>query len=166
MKFLKKLKKMHKSNKLYLAKYLPVEGEIKEGMKYILTKSLGLGAYKEGYIGTAAIDFTKEAQEDQGGKILKLFLCSRDIQVGDKVFEILADKSIGEEFEWTEEIHKHNHQFIEDGDVFKVIGEISPEATWVKEGDEFAEDEVDIYDVSHLPMSVCHIKCPTCKYFH
>lgn len=124
------------------AKYLPIEGEIKKGMKYILTKSLGLGAYTEGYTGTAAIDFTKEAQECQGGKILKLFLCSRDIQVGDRATEKLA---IGEYEEF--QIDTENDIFpdmIVAGNQFKIIGEISSEAIWVKEGDEFDEDQVFI----------------------
>ncbi len=67
----------------------------------------------------------------------KLFLCSRDIQVGDKVFEILSDETIGEEFEWTLGIDKYNSQYKED--CFKVIGEISPNAAWVKEEDEFED---------------------------
>src|SRR5688572_13257454 len=68
------------------------------------------------------------------GKV-KLFLCSKDIQIGDTVKSLLADKSgyIDNHMNTTPEELK---QSILDGD-FKVIGEISPEATWVKEGDEF-----------------------------
>ena len=72
---------------------------------------------------------------------VKLFLCSRDIQVGDIV------QTEGIEEREVKFIAKDGTLFFTNGDdcnpefCFKVIGEISLEATWVKEGDEFDEDD-------------------------
>lgn len=115
--------------KKYFAKFLPVEREIKKGDK---------AQYRTGEI----ISYDVQLNTDNLKKV-KLFLCSRDIQVGDSVFEILSDKTLGDEFIWTEDINKYNYQYIEDDIVFKVIGEISPEAIWVKELMEFDEDEIE-----------------------
>jgi len=142
--------------KPYFAKLVPVEGPIKAGDKYILGKSLGLAAYGKGYIGTAVIDFTPEAQRDQEAKILKLFLCSRDIKVGDKakwsksdpwgvISEIGGSRENGDDYIVIKDYE--NGQKLNPNDCtfessYKIIGPISPEATWVKEGDEFDENEV------------------------
>lgn len=66
--------------------------------------------------------------EDINGK---LFLCSLNIT----------------EQDWKSEETVRIYQDAKEpaGSRFKIIGEISPEATWVKKGDEFAEDEVKIY---------------------
>jgi hypothetical protein len=132
--------------KPYFAKYIPVEGPIKAGDRYVIRKSLGLGAYTDGYIGTAAIDFTPEAQRDQEASILRLYLCSRDIKVGDKDVHTQIMQSEGEEI-----IHevKYDYQLemmkglAEANNLvpYKVIGPISPQATWMKEGAELEEDE-------------------------
>lgn len=162
--------------KQYFAKYLPVEGEIKKGTRYRIGKSLGLGAYGEGYIGTAAIDFTPNAQRDQQANIVKLFLCSRDIQVGDEVYaepQAIDNYSKGLRLQVNDIL---DHVYLDDlskkvykipileyisnpshpqtvgmtrewvmGNLWKVIGEISPEATWIKEGDEFDENEIEAF---------------------
>ena len=94
--------------KPYFTKYLPVEVEIKEGEPFDTI----VGIY---------------------GKKMKLFLCSRDIQVGD-TFHSFSGMS---ELKWDGKFQLHP-------DDFKVIGEISNEATWVKEGDEFDESEIKI----------------------
>ena len=132
--------------KKYFAKYLPVEGEIKEGdkakEKYSINPKIVnvIAVNVDGLVNCEGQDlwYAPEALQK-----VKLFLCSRDIAVGDKVYEELADGTYGEEFEWTEEINKYNSTDC----VFKVIGEISPEATWVKEGDEFDEDELGIKEI-------------------
>lgn len=146
-------------SKQYFAKYLPVEGEIRKGMKYILTEGSNLGAYTTGYIGTAAIDFIPEAQEFQGGKILKLFLCSRDIQVGDKVRsfnypeqeerEVMklrtSKKLVGAE-NHSEIYHLADIQYPNEintaavSNFFKVIGEIL--TLGIIENQEFTEKEI------------------------
>lgn len=112
----------------YFAKYLPVEGEIKEGQTGISVNNATYTHYE--HLGK---DY---------GKPAKLFLCSRDIQIGDKVFGLLLDKSGYKEHTLTNSTDEVKLA-IESGD-FKVIGEISPEATWVKEGDEFEQYEVAI----------------------
>jgi len=106
----------------YFAKHLPVEGEVK------FANSVSCPAFN-------------------------LSLCSRDIQIGDEVWEEGIDSPIGEE------VLKIAHDGIygnvaiyrlEDGsqtsdfctNLFKVIGEISKAARWVKEGDEFDEDQI------------------------
>ena len=47
----------------------------------------------------------------------------------------------------------------------KIIGEVSQDAKWVKDGMEFSQEDIDIYDVSHLPVNVIHFKCPHCGTF-
>lgn len=79
---------------------------------------------------------------------LKLFLCSSDIQIGDKVkyknimpsIELLVVEG------QPKDIFETTLGEVEDRGGFKVIGEISPEALWVKEGDRFSEEEIS--DVS------------------
>lgn len=139
------------------AKYRPVEGEIKKGdnfwiknvkgknslfekvephpeWKILEEDGLHLSAKKVGTELVMTVAITECTK-------VKLFLCSRDIQVGDKVL----DKN-GKEWE-TAELQKdffdNKKQALESG-LYKVIGEISPEATWVKEGDEFDEEDVQI----------------------
>lgn len=155
----------------YFAKYLPVEGEIKEGDKVFYTgKQLDfpeavyevLDNVKQKMsvksAGGLGIEYTKTPTTGAYLKIgynifvgehlqkVKLFLCSRDIQVVDKVFCL--------------DVHYNNplhppEKYIDpwrirgEGDTckacIKVIGEISPEAVWVKEGDEFDEDQVEFW---------------------
>jgi hypothetical protein len=120
--------------KQYFAKYLPVEGEIKEG-------DIVIG---------------------MDGKKVKLFLCSRNIQVGDKVLDIRTNT-------WKEvnnscgvELYKQKPNDIQ----FKVIGEISPNAKWVKEGDEFEENDWDYSEEEDdKGEKVIKIGCPCCGDF-
>lgn len=138
--------------KTYLAKYLPVEGKIKPPC--IVLETLMSGK-KELF----QVDNLNDINEGQQ-VLAKLFLCSRDIQVGDKIRYF---KNINTEF--TASIWDTK----ESGgtESFKIIGEISHDAVWVKEGDEFDEDEVSSFGVVvGNPINGIQIKCPTCKYFH
>jgi hypothetical protein len=170
--------------KKYFAKYLPVEGEPKEGDMVI---------YKE-------VGWTENYEEALKAAVygdpipikVKLFLCSRDIQVGDEVHIPYPSGEV--------RIKPTEASIIAIGNVaaknngYKVVGEISPEATWVKEGDEFNEEEVkrvvcianpfgetSWYDKpldfipelgvrnEHSYMYIAthiEIKCPTCRKFH
>ncbi len=136
-------------NKKYFAKYLPVEGEIKEGD--LVTNNVAIWEHKN-----------SDKHKYGTHKKVKLFLCSRDIQVGDKIQNIHDPLK----YEWATarakvEGHCLRHDFIaewydpefsdndEDNhfaayssnkDWFKVIGEISPDATWIRENDEFDKD--------------------------
>lgn len=171
--------------KKYFAKYLPVEGEIKEGDYWIgdgisipkqatrLEEKASEAAQK-----AFGIKYRKDFLKLKNAKKVKLFLCSKDIQVGDKFFD---ERFLGEEFEVESECHLHK---LTDGKRFKIIGEISPNATWVKEGDEFDEEDIFMtyvddagtvwkntevgaltgYTGEFTPR--CMLKCPTCKTFH
>jgi hypothetical protein len=122
-------------NKKYFAKYLSVEGEIKEGDpvqidggQVILYSSKWQNTFRK---------FNR--------KKVKLFLCSRDIQVGDKV--TFNDGT-------TSEVPKDYPLYIlrEGSACTKVIGEISSNASWVKEGDEFDEEDIKYHCVFVNPF--------------
>lgn len=161
-------------DKPYFTKYLPVEEETEEGDYYI--SHLHTTPEKMGGINLWSFPIQK----------VKLFLCSRDIQIGDKV-----RKQDSEEFEWTMMMDS----CIPSDKVFKVLGEVSPQAIWVKEGDEFSEEEIGIqtfytYDengsglrsglakvgesifvggrgvITSIDKVIVLIKCPTCGTFH
>jgi len=110
----------------YFAKYLPVEGEIKKEDRQIDSK------------GNISV-FTSVSMNILGEtyKKVKLFFCSRDTQVGDK--DVHWDEAT------TDIVDKLDVKLGKEAGAFKVIGEISPEATWVKEGDEFNENEIQRY---------------------
>lgn len=116
-------------NKPYFTKCLPVEGEIIKGDKYFSN---------EGKVENAIV----EGPYHQWLKRAKLFLCSRDIQVGDEYF-------IGDGVKYycktvkNGKVHAQAPMIADLKDCYKVIGEISPKATWVKEGMEFDEDEIE-----------------------
>jgi len=121
------------------AKWLPIEGEIKEGDLYF-NENNELRKAIFNWVGRTELSLKVEVQ---GRPKAKLFLVSRDIQVGDKVwvkeyndyyqvsnikgklFEILSVGWLSQE------------------EIIKVIGEISPAAVpFIKEGDEFDEDDL------------------------
>ena len=133
------------------AKYLTVEGEIE--VPCIVLETLTNGKTELFQVDNLN-DINLETQ-----KLAKLFLCSRDIQVGDKVqknpsnwlisdfdswgrgdglaevLEIIDDSTIDVRWEGGRCYETPN-------EVLKVIGEISPKAVWVTEGMEFDEDEI------------------------
>lgn len=151
------------------AKYLPIEGEIK---KY--DNALNPSNKKVVRVNAACLKnlVTRE------WKKVKLFLCSRDIQVGDKV-KIEGGFKNNYIIDRKEQITELN---------YKVIGKISSDAVWVTEGMEFDEDEWSLFGYySNTPYVleglmknpeyqeeykemyhdfVVKIKCPTCKQFH
>jgi len=134
----------------YFIKYLPVEGEINEGDKFLdHTDNLIKDAHIPEIYNNPHVPYF------DGYKKVKLFLCSRDIQKTDKeiyvhkpdgseatkveLIDIISDKEItAVMFKWGEQTPGTLIQ-----NTFKVIGEISPEAKWVKEGDEFDEEEIE-----------------------
>jgi hypothetical protein len=183
-------------NSLYFAKYLPVEGEIKEFERAHLTEEIEienpkigtdvvttsdhlsfLFKDKQGYHfcvkkhhGTGASGITLQIGEF---KKVKLFLCSRNLQVGDKVRITFSDK----EWEVVDIVGawrlKNGEEIIgtTPSETFKVIGEISPNALWVKEGDEFDENQLEAqgvgvnWDKSGSGYKF-KIKCFNCGRFH
>lgn len=154
----------------YFTKYLPVEGEIEEG-DVIMQKSDSnimkcrkrqlTGLECSGYDGFHSTElFTK----------VKLFLCSRDIQVGDKIFCESTQR-----FGVASTIIKDNQNTISylsikykpeqktgwaifPDEAFKVIGEISLDAlSYVKEGDEFTDGQIKL-DIRQKRECLCEVK--------
>ncbi len=131
--------------KTYFAKYLPVEGEMKMGDKIFFKEDNTRGLLSEGGLPEWVINKCVEKKHKTG----KLFLCSRDIRVGDELWTgrkettlVFEDGANGrDEGNWC-----HLSAAIS-GHYFKVIGEISPEATWVVEGDEFKRDSLSAHGV-------------------
>jgi hypothetical protein len=164
----------------YFAKYLPVEGEIKDKDFYRVEGITTLWKNQTG--GTDTSEFTcypVERWYDKKVSPVKLFLCSRDIQVGDSACAKGTFHNIAG-FEWKEH-HAKEYNNNADGYYYKVIGEISPEAVWVTEGMEFDEDDlvfkrvdrengggwkyVEVEDTAGFP-TIVEIKNPSCKHFH
>lgn len=136
----------------YFAKYLPVEGEIKkEGGDWVTDgKNIckceshdGVGLNCTAYFGTH--DFANF-------KLVKLFLCSRDIELKGN--------------------NTNEYQYTKDGS-YKVIGEISSGAlSYVKEGMEYEHNEVFLNGIgqnwnSKTPLGkhIVKIKGP-CGHYH
>jgi hypothetical protein len=170
--------------KLYFTKYLPIGGEIREG-----DKAIDKNIHHPNNIVTLSFDKYGNASDGRGVyssdglkklKKVKLFLCSRDIQVGDEVQLYKEGFKLGEKVVIKT---KDNLNLAKMAMGFRVIGEISPEAKWVKEGDEFDKDEVTIcwykgdkfwlyFQNWEVPRTegeyhiVCKIKCDKCETFH
>ena len=158
----------------YFTKYLPLEGEINLEDSYLLRVDSSI--QKGDFI--LKNDGSTRSKLDMlcKGSILKvkLFLCSRDIQVGDKIWHTsLKEQDICEDIV-EEAIHiksdREGH-YSSMNQWFKVLGEISSGAIWVKEGDEFEEDQIRITSArfSHSDPrrgDIVHTKCPTCNTFH
>ena len=101
----------------------------------------------------------------------KLYLITRDIQVGDKY---LTAPDYQKERVCEDASYSFEH-------CVKVIGEISPEAVWVKEGDEFEEEDIQkgggyilfFYEgmthwskIKDDDAKFVKLKCPTCFTYH
>lgn len=154
-------------NKLYFAKYLPVEEEIREG-DLLLTKKGDVYIHYKKYI--TGLPYPVMQIVSPEDKKVKLFLCSRDITIGDKLYPLegAEDQKEGAEMTCAQDVvvFKRNR-------AFKVIGEISPEATWVKEGDEFEGEGIDFvpvvsdedYKVERTGRIFYIVKGP-CGHFH
>jgi len=147
----------------YFTKYLSIDGKIQKD-DFLLQNDVGI---------TQCLSDTEgERLTKTGYKKVKLFLCSRDINYKDKFF--FKDNP-------TEMINKggldsDDRYWVSDGETlyskgecFKVIGEISPEAIWVKEGDEFEQNQIKInYPPTLLSSNntMITIKCSQRNSFH
>lgn len=114
------------SNKLYFSKWLPVEGEIKQGDWMIG------GAEDESFGQVWQNDNHFISPED---KKVKLFLCTRDIKVGDSTFSFESNGFGPIGFHECADI-----QSCEMHNCISVIGEILTPG--IKEGQEFTEKEI------------------------
>lgn len=115
----------------------------------------------------------------------KLYIVTQDYSTTDLVvykdnlYEFDTVLSFTKYHTWTD------HGVAKKQDFFKVIGEISPKASWVKDGDSFEEDEIQLVRICHDydgNQGYCFhcerskecgsqdfkvlIKCSNCKYFH
>lgn len=186
--------------KPYFAKWIPVEGEIKEG-DWFLWKDEGTDSpHLFRCVGLTGEDhlqvkwsketgcYWRDTLNESGygdwnkafAKKVKLFLCSNDIQVGDK-FRLISNQSkefeaskveigSGESYFPKEMLIYHKEDQVQYwfhlNACFKVIGEISPEAIWVKEGDKFDSSEISfMWDTGENSQGWFRIKGP-CGHFH
>lgn len=195
-------------SKKYFAKYLPIEGEIKEGDWFLwqdegtvipyLFKCIGtdgvhlkvkwgieVGSYRNGIDRGEINEYGYGDWNKSFAKKVQLFLCSRDIQIGE-TFILLSnplgfapkERVMDRLFEKVIEENPMLSDFI-----FKVLGPISPKATWVKEGDELDENDllvlewggssirmpINMVDFSKLDIGTTYPKIlvkGSCGYFH
>ena len=158
----------------FITKYLPAEGEIKEGV--IVIDKYGLTYPINNYIATHPL--LDEIIERNGMKPAKLNLCTRDIQVGDLITFRMGDHS---DYPWIEastpikEITERYIILTDNGsgeiaidklnnfNYLKVLGEISKEAVWLTDNmteedfvqvSELMEYEDDYYDDDNKRVSV------------
>lgn len=135
----------------YFTKYLPVEDEIKEGDKIYFKHDGSRGLMNERGLPKWVIDKCKE----RGYKTGKLFICTKDIKVGDKVVKDASNWKSNDFDSWGRgEGEAEVLEVIPDIDlrweggrawedlkqILKVVGEVSPKAEWVKEGHTWGED--------------------------
>lgn len=132
--------------KEFFAKYLPVPGEIKESDRAfwnVQTNRVFAPSLDEKNIGNwkSLLRKVRTAQH----RPVKLFLCTRNIQVGDEVMDINSNQTfIVGNIKGDEVYDKKDNWVRLKKNCIKVIGEISPKATWVTEGDEFDKNEINI----------------------
>lgn len=126
-------------NKIYFAKFIPVEEKINEGDIIIYSKLLNHFPIK--WLGGDLIGTEKK---------VKLFLCSRDIKEGNKVYGTILNgdniyiNSNAPGYNFKEDRHYISLDEAILMKAYNVVGEISPEAIWVKEGMQFDENEIKI----------------------
>lgn len=155
--------------KPYFAKYLPIPGEIRAG-----------DLYEDMLPYAPELTYVKCRSEEEatslnrsGHNLVQLFICSKDIQIGDQnVYSGII--GVHEDDPGPEIIREINSEFqlgfikaiAEAAQVipFKVIGPMSTEAGWVKEGDEFDEEQWRRTDLIDAP-TIYQILGP-CNHWH
>jgi hypothetical protein len=161
--------------KIYFTKFLPVEGEITKGDWYMY-KTTMKEAFKALDVDYSGPVFQKTYQK------VKLFMCSRDIQIGDEVYNIVSNSKFtvtGEDTLTTPQHYYMGYQVLSPAkNTFKKVGEISPEAKWVTEGMEFNKEQLQYRNrtegLEHLTRDVdycdyyCYVEvmCDKCGYSH
>lgn len=122
----------------YFAKYLPVEGRGDKGCKWQWFNNIKDAEWEDITPSDMDAIIAHGLKPEPRFRKLKLFLCSRDINLHEKCY--LQETVNGELQEVVpNQIHAELRK-----KCFVKIGEISPEATWVKEGDEFEEGDYRI----------------------
>lgn len=173
--------------KKYFAIYCPIEGEIEENDKAFW--NIQTNRVFAPKLDDKNIDYWKKLLKmanKSNHKPAKLFLCTRDIQVGNEAYYKGAKAAQGPV---TQIDLDSNTLWINNAPVTlsnyypvksDIIGEISPDAlSYVKEWDEFDEDEVHVvgenswgewhpiclYKKGDNPKIYCEIKGP-CGHYH
>lgn len=118
---------------LYVIKLLPVLGELEIG-------DITFWDNCEGYYNNQFVKVDKgflTHAQSSGWKKFKYFLCSYNLQTGDEFYHNNLNYS------YPEKRYNYDPESIDisGGENFKVVGKISPEATWVKDGDKINEDD-------------------------
>lgn len=166
-------------NKTFFAKYLIAKGDVKEGDKVLnIDENI---VELVGHNGTLDLNTVQE-EPDVFPKV-ELFICSRDLRVGNEVFHlpdtnpkirfkiitIIYDCAIIEYIEHPNEkiIGKQREWLLVH--LFKVIGKLSSGAIWVNEYDEFDVSQL-IQQGSGANITTdggfVKILCSNCKTFH
>lgn len=129
--------------KKYFTKLIAVEGKIFEGDIVMGTNGVCVIWGNESRHGLQYYGWEESIQYLKTPRKAKLFLCSRDIQVGDmsnlgEIYRIEGDDvSVWDKTDGMSLLATRK-------ECFKPIREISPDATWVTENQELDESEVGI----------------------
>lgn len=158
--------------KPYFAKYLPVEGVGKIGDIVINIHSKIITTITEDNKSIILYDFEKYYKK------LKMFLCSLYIKDGDEVFEpglelegiIRVAGVVPFDSDYSKKpISRINLDYALEKGAYKILGQISYFAIWVKDGNEFDEDEIRYNKCATMLGQKWEdafyylIKCPTCN---
>lgn len=162
-----------------IAKLLPVE-EIDLGIKPPQHPNMKTGNIKFG-----GMVFYDEKGKGKRVKPRKMFAVTQDIKVGDEVQTVEGIKVIVDETKTAKTFYstdgtKHNLEVF-----YKILGEISPQATFVKDGDEIegrlypqfkgdktfvwsgsARNMEAIVNMEEVEKMIFVVKCPTCNSQH
>jgi|ERR1044072_1937926 hypothetical protein len=173
--------------KKYFAKFLPIKGKIKEHTYAILdlgfnnSSIVRVMSTKKHYSNVSA---DGNSWDTMTGRLtpVKLFLCSRDITFGRGIYSLnelqtefgsmSKDKTSGRInlFLASDPDMKYVASPLE-SQCIKVIGEISSNAVWVKDGNEFDREELFVqghgvnWSTANTGLKF-KVKCPTCNTFH
>lgn len=157
-------------NKPYFTKYLPEKGEIKEHSVVFKDDELAtvVHIYPNGKTYELEFPYGTASYPSSRIKLAKLFLCSRDAEPGDTIYH---DKY----YPYPTGLHLLKDEKMKDStESYKVVGEISKDAIWVKEGMEFDGTEISLLQNQYVPVGwhgddnpeIVYIKCSQCNTFH
>lgn len=175
--------------KKYYTKYLPVKERLNAGDFYQISdvdKNVSIyqcvriendrvyyGDYESELIGHKSMtsDNIKNCQK------VKLFFCEYTIEIGDKCFYQSKKTPKWNGFcKIIEKANQFNNDYyaIELGDtrtgayyseLIKVISEVSPEAIWVKDGDEFIDNDIKYGTYRKFDKNCSVLECPKDEWF-
>lgn len=107
---------------------------------------------------------------------VKPFVVTQNIEVGDEIFDI-TDKGAREGLRFIVEkdegdcwltTKKTNNHCVTKESAYKIIGEVSPEATFVEDGKEYEIERCVTVEQSpdYTQKRYYKVLCPTCKNYH